>query len=223
MLPGPPLQNIRVITDAWSVSLQYSVWHVQLFGQKRIWPFAISKASSTSIPSLRCTPVPGAAVDQHRLRVPPGSPRGSIAPARDECGAASACSQGGRPVIGTPIHSPNGASDQADPICVEDPSIKRELRRGPYLICRVSNAIPRRLLGFFVKRCEQLVPERATAEVQIPMLFVDGMTQLMRARRLHKPSPDPPVSPRRLAVRQKIGPSQSGPSGSTDDLPGWHR
>ena len=71
------------------------------------------------------------------------------------------------------IHSPNRPSEQAQQICVEDPSIKRKLRQGPYLVCRVRIAIPRRLLGSFVKCSEQVVPEGATAEVQILMFFVN--------------------------------------------------
>src|SRR6516165_8158704 len=95
-------------------------------------------------------------------------------------------------------------SDRAGQICIEDPSIKHELRQGPLLVRRVRNAVLRRRLSSFVPCTKYAVPKRAIAEVGIVMLFFYGVMHLMKAWRLHDPSPNPSVFPTELAVRQQV-------------------
>jgi hypothetical protein len=49
-----------------------------------------------------------------------------------------------------------------------------------------------------------MIPKWANAEVQIPMLILDGMMHLVNARRLNEPSSDPSVSPGQLAMCEEV-------------------
>src|SRR5205085_8999001 len=84
-------------------------------------------------------------------------------------------------------NAPQRAGQRKPDVPVKNPRVHQPLGKWPFGVARIRNTVAGWHLRPLIPSAEQLVPQRAHREIMVPVLLVDGMVDLVSARRNDDP------------------------------------